>query len=209
MNEDLSFWDDHYRACGNVWAGNVSELPELPAGSVVLEAGCGNGKTLSAMEKKDWKIYGFDFSETASHLCRKNISANTYAEIFVSDASGLPFFDQTFDAIFARHITGHSKKDKREIIAGELKRVLKTGGLLFFSEFEMSDLRSKKGREIEEKTILKKNGIMTHFFSEEETIELFSGMTPLSVTTDRWSMIIKGKENKRAEINAVFKKNIQ
>ncbi|MBN2733841.1 MAG: methyltransferase domain-containing protein [Methanomicrobiaceae archaeon] len=208
MNEKPSFWEEHYKKCGDIWAGSINSLPELPPGSLVLEAGCGNGKTISAMGARGWNIYGFDFSKTALKLCKKNTLKNTSAEVFVSDASDLPFKKNTFDAVLARHITGHSKEKKRYDIAAELTRVLKTGGILFFSEFERSDMRFGTGEETEPGTFLKKNGIMTHFFSEDETKELFSGMSPVYIRTDKWPMLIRGKKYPRAEVNAVFEKKI-
>ncbi|MDD4127750.1 MAG: class I SAM-dependent methyltransferase [Methanomicrobium sp.] len=205
MNETPSCWDEHYKACRNIWAGNVV-LPKLPPDSKVLEAGCGNGKNICAMKDCGWDITGFDFSNTAVHLCRNNLLKNMNAGILVSDAAYLPFKDSTFDAVFARHITGHSENAKRKIIAGELKRVLKSGGLLFFSDFEESDMRFDTGVNTEKGTFVKKNGIMTHFFSEEEVKELFFDMVTESLTTLKWPLRIRGKEFIRAEINAVFKK---
>lgn len=208
MKEETAFfWDEHYRACGNIWAGAAEKLPRLPKGLRVLEAGCGNGKTISGMKNCGWIITGFDFSKTAASLCRKNIPSGICADIIVSDASGLPFSGCTYDAVFARHVIGHSLQNKRRIIAGEFERILKPGGYLFFSEFEKSDMRFGEGKETEEDTFAKKNGIITHFFSEEEVENLFSRLNPVSIETLKWPLKIRGKENTRAEIQAVFKKN--
>ncbi|MBP2133437.1 ubiquinone/menaquinone biosynthesis C-methylase UbiE [Methanomicrobium sp. W14] len=206
MNETPIFWDEHYKKCRNVWAGKISGLPGLCRGSKVLEAGCGNGKNLLSMTGKGWDITGFDFSKKAAYLCRQNLKNDSFSSVLVSDASDLPFKNSIFDAVFAYHITGHSEKVKRKEIAFEFSRVLKPGGMLYFSEFEVSDLRSESGEETEKNTVLKKNGILTHFFTEAEVKDLFSGLSPVSSNVSRWKMKIKGTEYKRAEINASFKK---
>lgn len=205
MNESPVFWDEHYRLCKNIWAGSVS-LPKYPSGTKVLEAGCGNGKTLASMKETGWDITAFDFSKEAALLSRKNSPGFFNADIFVSDASYLPFKDEVFDLVFARHITGHSKKKKRDFIAGELIRVLKSGGELHFVEFEISDMRNKKETFLEDNTFLNKNGIITHFFSEDEVRNLLSKVNEKFIQTEKWPLKIKGKDYQRAEINAVFEK---
>jgi len=206
MKETSLFWDEHYRACRNIWAGTAGWLPDLPLGSKVLEAGCGNGKTISGMKKRGWDITGFDFSKNAARLCKENLPTDICAEILVSDAAKLPFREDTFDGVFARHITGHSEQNKRKKIAKELRRVLNPDGLIFFSEFEISDMRFGEGDKTEDNTFYKKNGILTHFFSEDEVNSLFPDMILISLETVKWPLKIMGKENTRAEIHAVFRK---
>jgi len=68
--EDLLAWNREYREKGRVWRGAAAKLPDLPAGSRVLELGCGNGKTLPAMLRRSWRIAALDISTLALRLGR-------------------------------------------------------------------------------------------------------------------------------------------
>jgi len=195
-------WDRQYSRRGELWGGAADGLPALPEGSEVLELGCGNGKTLSAMTGRSWQITGLDFSAEAVALC----SRITGPRLLTADVRHLPFRDETFDAVFAFHITGHLEREDREMMAEEITRVLRRGGRLFFRGFGRGDMRCGKGTETEEATFRRGDGIITHYFTEEETEDLFSGLRAISVRTDTWNMRIRGRDYPRAEIWAELMK---
>ena len=62
-------WDKDYKSRGRLWGGSARRLPDLPEGSLVLELGCGNGKTLASMISRPWKIMAIDISFQALRLC--------------------------------------------------------------------------------------------------------------------------------------------
>src|SRR5512137_1226215 len=101
----LKAWNRDYSSRGRLWAGGVKDLPNLPEGSVVLELGCGNGKTFSAMLGQPWCIVALDVSMAAVRLCC--IHGKNKGAFLAADACCLPFQDGSFDAIFAFHILGH------------------------------------------------------------------------------------------------------
>ena len=206
-HEPRESWERQYQISGNIWAGIV-DLPKLPAGTRVLEAGCGNGKTLLAMQGKGLDIFAFDFSRTAAALAKKNLTARMSGEVLVGDASRLMFAAETFDVIFARHIIGHSLKETRDAIVAEFNRVLKTGGVLYFTEFEAADMKACGDIVSEPRTYMKKNGIMTHFFTEDEVRELFCdiGFECVSLQTHGWDLKVRGVRYPRAEVNGIFRK---
>lgn len=206
-SEPRESWERQYKSSGNIWGGIV-DLPELPAGTRVLEAGCGNGKTLLAMQGKGLDIFAFDFSRTAAALAKKNLTARMSGEVLIGDASKLMFAADTFDVVFARHIIGHSLKEERCAIVSEFCRVLKRGGVLYFTEFEAADMKACGDAVPEPRTYRKKNGIMTHFFTEDEVRELFCdrGYECVSLHTHRWDLKVRGARYPRAEVNGVFRK---
>ncbi len=59
-------------------------LKNLPAGSTVLDLGCGNGSLLATFQGRGWKLYGSDFSPTGISIAREKFPA---IEFFLADAS--------------------------------------------------------------------------------------------------------------------------
>ncbi len=206
MKDDFVAWDEEYLFKGSVWGGAVHHLPLLPPGSQVLELGCGNGKTQSALIQRGWEVTAIDFSERAVAMSRMNSVRLQKGEVCVADARRLPFATERFDAVFAVHLFSHLLKNDRAAAAAEAVRVLRKGGILYFSGFSHLDFRSGTGSAVEEGTVLRGNGICTHYFSQPETQDLFSGLTLTMIITERWSLRVRGQDFPRAEIQATFTK---
>jgi SAM-dependent methyltransferase len=170
----------------------------------VLELGCGNGKTLSAMLQYPWTITALDVSVGAVMLGR--IAAPERVDFLVADACLLPFCDLAFDAVFAFHVVGHVLHADREAMASEVTRVLKHEGKLFFRDFSVEDMRAGMGEEVEPGTFRRGQGVTTHYFTEAEAADLFSLMKPVDILTHKWKLRVRGKDLLRAEIEAVFQK---
>jgi ubiquinone/menaquinone biosynthesis C-methylase UbiE len=205
VNSYLKAWDRDYASRGRLWGGGVKDLPNLPKGSAVLELGCGNGKTLSAMQSMPWRITALDVSIEAVRLCQASCSSDQ-VHFLAADASHLPFVDRIFDAVFAFHVVGHVPMSEREKIASETARVLKVEGMLFFRDFGVDDMRAGQGLEVEPATFRRGRGVITHYFAAEEVSGLFSQLMPVSVATTRWRMRIIGQDMIRSEVEAIFQK---
>ncbi|MFA4848985.1 MAG: methyltransferase domain-containing protein [Methanoregula sp.] len=204
MKDESVAWEEEYLCKGAVWGGAVHHLPELPEGSRVLELGCGNGKTLSAMIQRNWDVTAIDFSARAVAMSRMQTGIRQKGDGCVADACSLPFAPGRFDAVFAIHILSHLEKNDRTHAVAEAVRVLKNGGILYFSGFSTEDFRSGKGSIVEEGTVKRGSGIFTHYFTEPETKVLFGNLSSERITTERWSMRVRGKDFPRAEIQATF-----
>ncbi|MGB5101175.1 MAG: class I SAM-dependent methyltransferase [Methanothrix sp.] len=203
MDSHLKAWDKDYASRGRLWGGGVKNLPVLPEGSSVLELGCGDGKTLSALPV-DWKIVALDISQEALLLARR---LRDDVNLVLADAGRLPLREKSFDAIFAFHVTGHLLATDRSALAREAARVLVPGGRLFFRDFCELDMRSGQGEEVEPGTFRRGSGILTHYFSESEVKELFCDLPITSIGTHCWNMRVKGEDLVRAEVEAVFIKS--
>jgi len=206
MNRKGGSWEDEYAKKGHIWGGAVHHLPEIPRGERVLELGCGNGKTSRALAERGCDVVGIDLSRSALRLCRSSVPKDAGGQTLLADARNLPFADRTFFAVVAFHVIGHLEKRNRERAAREVLRVLRSGGTLYFTGFSREDFRAGNGRRTEPGTVQRKNGIATHYFSEEEVLDLFCGLSPLVCTTRRWTLSVRGQAYPRAEIAAIFTK---
>ena len=199
-------WEDDYSCRGLLWGGQTRDLPELPSGSRVLELGCGNGKTLSTMIEKGWDVTAIDFSPRAVSISRNRCKSTPLSGFIVADARQLPFKTRSFDAVFVIHILGHLCEPDRKLVPCELVSALKQGGILFFSDFSTDDFRCGSGYETETATFRRGTGIITHYFSRQEVLDLFSSLTPVFIKHHQWPMRIRGKNLVRSEIKGVFVK---
>jgi ubiquinone/menaquinone biosynthesis C-methylase UbiE len=203
VEDHIKAWERSYLKRGRLWAGATKGLPDLPRGSKVLEVGCGSGKTLSSMPR-GWKATAVDVSQEAIKMARDLDLDNLQCAL--SDARRLPFRKETFDAVLAFHVTGHVLEEDRKKMASELSRVLKPSGRLFFREFELQDMRCGKGRELEPGTFQRGEGVVTHYFSQDEARELFLALDSVFVQARRWKMRVRGRDLTRSELEAEFVK---
>ncbi len=199
-------WEEDYTRRGILWSGVTHDLPELSLGSRVLELGCGNGKTLSVMIQRGWNVTALDLSCKAVALSRNVVKGSSTAEVMVADARSIPVKSNSFDAVFAVHVTGHLHEPDREKIAREMTRTLKPGGILFFCDFSTGDFRFGKGHKTEPSTFQRGTSIITHYFTRQEVIDLFPELAPRSITLHQWPMRVRGIDLVRSEVKGIFSK---
>ena len=185
-------WQTDYQTRGSLWAGSSYLLPEIPEHALILETGCGNGKTLRSLGQN---AVGIDISPAAVQLAGPSA--------LVGDVRHLPFNDSVFDIIFCWHVLGHLFFKERKIAADEMLRVLKPEGVLYFKDFSRNDFRYGKGTEVEPSSFLRGDGIVTHYFEQKELVSLFG---PSDISTVSWDLRIKGVDNRREEIFLSHKK---
>jgi ubiquinone/menaquinone biosynthesis C-methylase UbiE len=113
-------------------------LADLPAGSAVLDMGCGRGTSvrlmLSALGGRPARLVAFDIDAAAVGQARRRLAPllGESVELHVADATHLPFADGEFDAALELGILHHIP-DWRAAL-GETARVLKPGGVFYFAE---------------------------------------------------------------------------
>lgn len=196
----IEAWEKDYACRGRLWGGAVVDLPSVPESSLVLEIGSGDGKTLSALPG-GCRVVALDVSSQALLLASR---VRADAAFIQADAGCLPLRERIFDAVFAFHVAGHLLADGRRALACEAARVLKPDGRLFFRDFSSLDMRAGQGAEVEPATFRRGSGIVTHYFTEVEAMELFSSLRLAAIGTHCWKMRIKGKDHLRAEVQAAF-----
>ena len=105
---------------------------------VVLDAGCGGGRTTLALSKvlKNGRVVALDRFDAyyidggGRALLERNLriaGLTKRVQVQQGDLTGLPFPDAHFDAAVSAHVIDHLKEHKKTGLA-EIRRVLKPGG---------------------------------------------------------------------------------
>lgn len=117
--------DEHhwwYRGRRRVIRVELDRLP-LPADAVILDAGCGSGRTLE--ELLDYGIvHGLELNEEAASAAR----GRGVGEVRVGRLERIPWEDDRFDLITCLDVLEHVADDR--LALSELRRVSKPGGWL-------------------------------------------------------------------------------
>ena len=182
MKDQREAWDSFYSDNRRPWRGvsDIGNVP-FPEGGRILEVGCGNGKTVLALAKKGFKVTGMDFSQSAIDMCIETIpSAGKFVCASVTD---LPFDDSSFDGAVAFHVLEHLTADEMRKAVSELSRILVPGSHLLLKCFAKGDMRSEKGEEIDDSSVIRGNGILYHYFDEEELRSFFSSFICETIST--------------------------
>jgi len=154
---------------------------------------------------------------------------------FISNIASLPFKDACFDGILCLGVLQHLLFSDRFKAAAEFFRVLKKGGCVYFEAFGEADMRcggdlflqedaeknlqenaGKKMSEnskllpeyLEERTFLRQNGIIYHYFKEDELKNLFekNGFITKEFRSLKKEKKYDGKTYIRHHYRAVFEK---
>lgn len=104
-------------------------------GDQVLDLGCGNGRLYQILAKKQVLYTGLDQSSELIALAKEKVPE---AEFVVGEMTELPFAAESFAVIFAiasfNHIPGAELQLKS---LQEMKRVLKPGGLIIMTNWNL------------------------------------------------------------------------
>ncbi|WMW21676.1 methyltransferase domain-containing protein [Methanolobus mangrovi] len=200
-------WDEEYKHV--TWGGprSISMLEGLISpSSRVLDLGCGNGRFLLPLSRK-YESVGIDVSATAVHRARSYISKNNskddaQAECIVSSITSLPFSDNSFDAILCLGVVQHLMQEERKVALSEIRRVMKSGAILVIEVFGTEDMRYG-GDEIEKHTFRRKNGIIYHYFTEDELASLLCGFQIIEMKAIVSEKRFSGELHKRHQIRAI------
>jgi ubiquinone/menaquinone biosynthesis C-methylase UbiE len=114
----------------NTLAGLLHSAVTFPAGSLVLEAGCGIGaQTIHlAANSPDARFTSIDFSHESIERARASIAQAGFSNVVfeVADIYNLPYKDGAFDHVFVCFLLEHLR-DPHQALMG-LRRVLRAGG---------------------------------------------------------------------------------
>lgn len=189
-------WDRFYREHRRPWRG-VARLGglEVGRGERALDIGCGNGKTVAALQQAGAAVTGLDFSPAAVAACLRRCPE---AEAVVAGCDRLPFGDGTFDVVTLVHVLEHLDEEQLRRTADEAVRVLADGGRILVRSFAVGDLRSDGGG-----VSVRGNGIRYRYLTEEEVTGLFGGLGVLRAGVSEEEMRFGGV---RRRVECVFVK---
>jgi len=201
-------WERLYAKHGLQYGGRgeiTMLLRALRPGSLVLDAGCGDGKTTVEL-CKHYGVVGCDFSIEAMVSLRSQRVPDDSLELVQCDMIQLPFGPEKFDAVVCVHSLSHLLADARRRAAEEIARVLKQGGHVFAEVFGHGDIRFGEGEEIEPGTFMRGNGIITHYFGLGELPSLFPGLRHVAEICDRRHVSFGAISGRREVIRVLLKK---
>jgi SAM-dependent methyltransferase len=161
-------------------SGDLSMLrPILRKDSVVLDAGCGDGKMTEALAGLS-EVVGCDFSREALVKLREQRDQELDVNLVECDIIHLPFASEKFDLVSCVHALSHLFAEDRSRAAAQISRAVRKGGHVFVEVFGRGDVRFGEGEEVEPYSYRRGNGIMTHYFQEGEVQSLFPELTVVS-----------------------------
>jgi SAM-dependent methyltransferase/peptidoglycan/xylan/chitin deacetylase (PgdA/CDA1 family) len=105
-------------------------LQDLPRGSSVLDVGCGVGEHLKLCSELGFNVIGV---EPGRQMRAKAQERNPAVSVLDGVITNLPFEDESFDFVMAIEVLRYLHRSDIQQAYREMLRVLKPGGLLFFT----------------------------------------------------------------------------
>lgn len=204
--EHIFAWEKEYRHLQWGCAGSISHITErLPKESRVLDVGCGCGRHLLPLSSS-YSTTGIDISFTALTRAKDYLEKqNRKADYATASLTHLPLKGETFDAVICLGVLQHLTEPGRYTAVSEIKRILKSNGLVFLEVFGSQDMRFG-GEEVEERTFVRQHGILYHYFTLEEVRTLFTGFEFLELKDNIMERNYMGKKHMRHMISAVMQR---
>jgi cyclopropane fatty-acyl-phospholipid synthase-like methyltransferase len=186
--------------------GDLSLLvPHLKKGMLVLDAGCGDGKTAEALARL-CEVVACDFSREALNSLRSQRDPERMVELVECNLRSTPFAPEKYGAVTCVHTLSHMVERERAAAAEQLSRVLARGGYMYLEAFGRGDMRYGKGEEVEPSSFLRGDGIMTHYFQEGEVGALFPGLEAVAEVASVRRIVFGATAGKREVIKVLLKK---
>ncbi len=168
------------------WGG----LADLPAGTTVLDVGCGIGGSSRILAKEyKFDVTGVTISPQQVKRAQELTPEGVTAQFRVDDAMALSYPDASFDVVWSIEAGPHMPD--KAVFAQELLRVLKPGGILVVADWNQRDDRQVELNFWEKPVMKQLLDQWSHpaFSSIEGFSELLeeTGLTQGSVTTADWT----------------------
>ncbi len=126
--------DDFSRTRYKIWSGVKQFLNSIPSDSIILDAGCGNGKN---MLETDHTFIAYDSCNELLNLAKTkaiNLNKSNIKDFICGDVRSLPFESNSFDAIMSIAVIHHIMTYSDRLTAfSEIIRVCKPGGSILIT----------------------------------------------------------------------------
>jgi ubiquinone/menaquinone biosynthesis C-methylase UbiE len=180
------------------WRGVKAFLEAQPAGSTMLEVGCGNGKNLG-VRAADCVVHGCD---PCAPLLAHAQGLQPHAQLVVADGRALPYSDSSMDVVLSIAVLHHleTHADRRRFLQ-EFVRVWngKAAGLITVWATEAVKPTWQPGPAPGDYWVpwTQANGSILqryyHVFTREELLTLFRGIVPVKKVVfecDNWYVYV-------------------
>ncbi len=129
-------------------------LDYLKSGMNVLDVGCGNGRFYTEAKIRGLKYEGVDFSPSLINLAREKHPDGNFK---IAEARSLPYENGIFDAVVSFAVIHHLPGNTQAEALREIKRVLKPGGIIIASVWDLWATKKKEIILSRLKDVLSKN----------------------------------------------------
>lgn len=172
-----AYWEHIYRSSpASLDYDGWLDAVDLPSGAAVLDLGCGAGADTLALLRRGMHVTAADFSQSAVNLLRKRLSSSLASADCFDMRQGLPYPDQSFDAVLA-DLSLHyfSWADTARIVA-DIYRILRSGGRLIARVHSLRNLPPNAEATLEriEERFYHVNGTPRRYFTPEDIRSLFA-----------------------------------
>lgn len=136
-------WEDgDYAAFARFMEAGAEEVLaswNIPAGSRVLDIGCGSGQTAVPAARRGMLVTGVDIAENLiAHARGRAYKEGLSMRLDVGDAEDLPYGDGVFDVAIS--MFGAMFAPRPALVVSELARVLKPGGRVIMANWTASSM---------------------------------------------------------------------
>lgn len=183
-------WEDIFKKEGKVFEEPHEDMPKLVKllrkykAKKILDVGCGTGRHLIYLAKKNFDIYGLDNSQTALNMARswlKKLKLKAHLKN-LNFYQSLPYKNNFFDAVISHNAIHHGTTQQVKKAISEINRILKKNGIIFITvpqrhhKSSIQPTASFKGKKIEERVIVPQEGPekgIPHFYFNKKLLKEF------------------------------------
>jgi SAM-dependent methyltransferase len=153
------------------WSRTMWIYDNVRRDSSLLDLGCGAG-LLALLRRKNVSVTGLDISRDCAAVAR----SNGYTSALAGALTSLPFADSSFDYVVSLDVMGHVEFEEKDAVLGEIKRVLRPGGVTLHGVECMNREQQKDYHQMSEEEL-------RHFVAVDGHV----GMEDEAANVTRWS----------------------
>lgn len=187
------------------WPTTEKFMSQIPKNTKVLEVGCGNGKNLVFLMKRDEniEIHGCDLCQELCEIAQKKLGDQ--ANIIQADQLDLPYKESEFQYTLSIAVIHHlASIERRQKAISELIRVTKPGGQIMIQVWALEQPEDSKRNFTDGDNIVpwqlkgtnKKVDRYCHVFKEGEIDDLVAEVGGCEIISSfyargNWAIILK------------------